>query len=114
MAALAALDTTTPSGSHRLDADAAKAASGDRQAFERLYRKHVGRIYSLCARMVGDRTRAEELTQDVFVRAGEKRKRFRGDSSFAPCLHRRPGNGWRKDGKTEGGGGSRSEEGEEG
>jgi RNA polymerase sigma-70 factor (ECF subfamily) len=64
------------------------AAGGDRQAFERLYRRHVNRVYSLCARMVGDRARAEELTQDVFVRAWEKLRLFRGDSSFATWLHR--------------------------
>jgi RNA polymerase sigma factor (sigma-70 family) len=88
MAAVATLEATTPSGSHRLDADAARAAAGDRQAFERLYRKHVDRVFSLCARMVVDRTRAEELTQDVFVRAWEKLQLFRGDSSFATWLHR--------------------------
>src|SRR3954463_10246082 len=88
MAAVATLEATTPSGSHRFDADAALAASGDRQAFERLYRKQVNRVFSLCARMVGDRTRAEELTQDVFVRAWEKLHLFRGESSFATWLHR--------------------------
>src|SRR5580698_10369549 len=61
---------------------------GDRQAFERLYRLHVNRIYSLCTRMVGDRTRAEELTQDAFVRAWEKLNQFRGDSAFGTWLHR--------------------------
>jgi RNA polymerase sigma-70 factor (ECF subfamily) len=71
-----------------LDADAALAAGGDRQAFERLYRGHVNRVFSLCARMVPDRTRAEELTQDVFVRAWEKVRLFRGESSFATWLHR--------------------------
>jgi RNA polymerase sigma-70 factor (ECF subfamily) len=38
--------------------------------------------------MTGDRTRAEELTQDVFVRAWEKLKLFRGESSFGTWLHR--------------------------
>jgi RNA polymerase sigma-70 factor (ECF subfamily) len=57
-------------------------------AFERLYRQHVNRVYSLCARMVADRTRAEELTQDVFVRAWEKLHLFRGESSFSTWLHR--------------------------
>ena len=51
--------------------DATLAARGDRRAFERLYRGHVDRVLSLCARMVGDRSRAEELTQDVFVRCWE-------------------------------------------
>ena len=102
MAAVAALDTSTPSGRHRFDADAAKAASGDRQAFERLYRKHVDRVFSLCARMVVDRTRAEELTQDVFVRAWEKLQLFRGDSSFATWLHRLAVNVVLNDRKSEG------------
>ena len=70
------------------DSDVALAASGDRQAFERLYRQHVNRVFSLCARMVADRLRAEELTQDVFVRAWEKLHLFRGESSFGTWLHR--------------------------
>jgi RNA polymerase sigma-70 factor (ECF subfamily) len=70
------------------DADVALAAGGDRQAFERLYRTHVSRVFSLCARMVVDRTRAEELTQDVFVRAWEKLHLFRGESAFGTWLHR--------------------------
>lgn len=71
-----------------MDADATLGASGDRQAFERLYHRHVNRVFSLCARMVADRSRAEELTQDVFVRAWEKLRLFRGESSFATWLHR--------------------------
>jgi RNA polymerase sigma-70 factor (ECF subfamily) len=70
------------------ESDVARAAAGDRSAFERLYREHVNRVYSLCARMVADRGRAEELTQDVFVRAWEKLHLFRGESSFATWLHR--------------------------
>lgn len=70
------------------DSDVARAAAGDRGAFERLYRQQVGRVYSLCVRMVADRTRAEELTQDVFVRAWEKLHLFRGESSFSTWLHR--------------------------
>jgi RNA polymerase sigma-70 factor (ECF subfamily) len=70
------------------DSDVARAAAGDRAAFERLYRQHVNRVFSLCARMVDDRTRAEELTQDVFVRAWEKLHLFRGESAFGTWLHR--------------------------
>lgn len=101
MAAVATLEATN-SGSHAFDADAALAASGDRQAFERLYRRHVNRVFSLCARMVADRQRAEELTQDVFVRAWEKLHLFRGESSFATWLHRLAVNVVLNDRKTEG------------
>jgi RNA polymerase sigma-70 factor, ECF subfamily len=70
------------------DSDVARAAAGDRGAFEQLYRLHVNRVFSLCVRMVNDRTSAEELTQDVFVRAWEKLHLFRGESSFGTWLHR--------------------------
>ena len=68
--------------------DVTLAAAGDRRAFERLYRAHVDRVYSLCARVTADRGQAEELTQDVFVRAWEKLALFRGESSFGTWLHR--------------------------
>lgn len=38
--------------------------------------------------MVGDRTHAEELTQDVFVRAWSKLDQFRGEAAFGTWLHR--------------------------
>jgi len=68
--------------------DVALAASGDRRAFERLYRAHADRVFSICARMSGSRTRGEELTQDVFVRVWEKLPSFRGESAFSTWLHR--------------------------
>lgn len=88
-ASLAVTPTIAESGvpGQPLD-DVARAASGDRRAFEALYRAHVSRVYSLCARMCGGRERAEELTQDVFVRAWEKLPLFRGESAFSTWLHR--------------------------
>ncbi len=69
-------------------ADIAAASAGDRRAFERLYRLHGQRIFALCLRMIGDRTTAEELVQDVFVRAWQKLESFRGDAAFGTWLHR--------------------------
>jgi RNA polymerase sigma-70 factor (ECF subfamily) len=68
--------------------DVALAAGGDRLAFERLYRTHANRVYSLCTRMSGSRSKGEELTQDVFVRTWEKLPQFRGESAFSTWLHR--------------------------
>ena len=68
--------------------DVALAAAGDRTAFERLYRANVNRVFAICARMSSDRAGAEELTQDVFVRAWEKIEQFRGESLFSTWLHR--------------------------
>ena len=85
-AALQLLRVDTPANGTA--GDVASAAAGDRRAFERLYRSHVDRIFSLCARMTGNREHAEELTQDVFVRAWEKLPQFRGESAFGTWLHR--------------------------
>jgi RNA polymerase sigma-70 factor, ECF subfamily len=68
--------------------DAALAAEGDFQAFERLYRRYLSRIYSLCTRLSGSPTNGEELTEEVFVSAWEKLPQFRGESAFATWLHR--------------------------
>jgi RNA polymerase sigma-70 factor (ECF subfamily) len=67
--------------------DAALAASGDTRAFERLYLGHVARIHSLARRMAGTDA-ANELTQDVFVRAWTKLGTFRGEAAFGTWLHR--------------------------
>lgn len=65
------------------------AAAGDARAFERLYRRHVSRIYGLCVRLVdGDRSKADQYTQDAFVRAWEKLGSFRGESQFSTWMHR--------------------------
>jgi RNA polymerase sigma-70 factor (ECF subfamily) len=76
---------TTPLEGDR--ADAVCAASGDVQAYERLYRAHLSRVFSLVRRMAGP-DEADELTQDVFVRAWQKLHLFRGDSAFSTWLHR--------------------------
>lgn len=65
-----------------------RAQAGDAAAFADLYRAHAGRIYALCLRLEGDAARAEELTQDVFVRAWERLATFRGGSAFGTWLHR--------------------------
>jgi RNA polymerase sigma-70 factor, ECF subfamily len=68
--------------------DAALAAAGDYRAFERLYRRYLSRIYSLCSRLSGSSTEGEALTEEVFVTAWEKLPEFRGESPFATWLHR--------------------------
>ncbi len=65
-----------------------RAQEGDVAAFEQLYRENVGRVYALCLRLSADAGRAEEFTQDVFIRAWEKLGSFRGESAFTSWLHR--------------------------
>jgi RNA polymerase sigma-70 factor (ECF subfamily) len=68
--------------------DVAAAATGDRHAFERLYRRHGQRVFALCLRMTADRALAEELVQDVFVRVWHKLATFRNEAAFGSWLHR--------------------------
>lgn len=65
-----------------------RAQAGDQDAFQVLYREQAGRVYALCLRLSGDGAAAQELTQDVFVRAWQKLGSFRGESAFATWLHR--------------------------
>jgi RNA polymerase sigma-70 factor (ECF subfamily) len=55
------------------------AQQGDEQSFERIYRLHSQRVYTLCLRMVrGNATEAEELTQESFLQLFRKISTFRG------------------------------------
>jgi RNA polymerase sigma-70 factor (ECF subfamily) len=65
------------------------AARGEVAAFEALYRRHCGRIHGVIARLVGGHgARAEDLTQDAFVRAWQALPAFRFESAFSTWLHR--------------------------
>lgn len=64
------------------------AQGGDASAFRALYDAHVEQVYALCIRLTGERREAEEATQDVFVRAWERLRSFRGESAFGTWLHR--------------------------
>lgn len=65
-----------------------RACGGDESAFAEVYRRHVGRVYAVCLRLVRERARAEELTQDAFVRCWERLDQYRGDSAFGTWLYR--------------------------
>src|ERR1700690_847300 len=67
--------------------DAKRAASGDQAAFERLYRRHVARIHTMVRRMAGPDV-ADDLTQDIFIRAWDKLPPFGGESAFGARLYR--------------------------
>jgi len=66
----------------------AEAQSGNQVAFEEIYRIHMGRVYAICLRILADRSRADEVAQQIFFRAWIKLSSFRGESSFASWLYR--------------------------
>jgi RNA polymerase sigma-70 factor (ECF subfamily) len=64
-----------------------QAQAGDLVAFERLYRDNERKVFGLCFRLSSDPALAEELTQEVFVRAWRKLSSFRGESAFSSWLY---------------------------
>ncbi len=64
------------------------AAGGSIAAFEIVYQRYHRRTYSLCLRMTGSQTEAEDLTQEVFIQLFRKVGSFRGESAFSTWLHR--------------------------
>jgi len=66
-----------------------RASAGEVSAFEKLYRRHVGRVHGAVWRLSGmNAARAEELTQEAFIRAWQKLDTFRFESAFTTWLHR--------------------------
>jgi RNA polymerase sigma-70 factor (ECF subfamily) len=59
---------------------------GDRRAFETLFARYTPRVLTFLTRMVRDRGRAEELTQDVFVRIYNAKDRYEPKARFSTYL----------------------------
>ncbi len=56
-------------------------------AFRALVDRHGAHVINLIARVVRDRDRAEELSQEVFVRVFRHRRRYRATARFTTWLH---------------------------
>jgi RNA polymerase sigma-70 factor (ECF subfamily) len=67
---------------------AQRASTGDEAAFAELYQAHAPRVFALCLRMSGTRSRATELTQDVFVHVWQRLTSFRGESALSSWIYR--------------------------
>jgi RNA polymerase sigma-70 factor (ECF subfamily) len=61
---------------------------GEREAFDRLVVRYQRDVYRLCYRYVNNHEDANDLTQEVFLRAWRAIGRFRGRSAFATWLYR--------------------------
>lgn len=66
----------------------ALARTGDRKAFEMLYKEHHGPVYRVVCGIVGNAADAEDLTQQAWIKVWDKISTFRGDSSFKTWLFR--------------------------
>jgi RNA polymerase sigma-70 factor, ECF subfamily len=65
-----------------------RAQAGDVAAFERLSSGYADRLFMLLLRLLGDRGEAEDVAQEVMLRAWQGITRFRGQSSYFTWLYR--------------------------
>src|SRR5215470_11207870 len=65
----------------------AEVADGQADLLEFLVRRHATALLTFLARMVGDRHRAEELFQEVFLAVWLKRKQYQHPRPFRPWLY---------------------------
>ena len=61
---------------------------GDKRAFDLLVTKYQSRVAKLVGRMVSDRSEAQDVTQEAFIKAYRALPNFRGDSAFYTWLYR--------------------------
>ncbi|MEK7767376.1 MAG: sigma-70 family RNA polymerase sigma factor, partial [bacterium] len=65
-----------------------QARTGDREAFRGLVERHQDRVFGLAVTMLGNRTEAEDVAQEVFLKAYRNLAAFRGDARFGTWLYR--------------------------
>ncbi len=61
---------------------------GDRDAFRILFETYKDKVYSIAIYSVGDRSIADDITQQIFLKLFSAIKQFRGDSEFTTWLYR--------------------------
>ena len=66
----------------------ARVVSGDRDAFNELMRIHEDRVFSVCLRIMGDREKALDATQEVFLTLFRKAGQFKGESALGTWIYR--------------------------
>jgi RNA polymerase sigma-70 factor (ECF subfamily) len=64
------------------------AAAGDRDAFAALLARHYDRVFGLAFRLTGQRTEAEDLTQDICLALPGKLETYRRTARFTTWLYR--------------------------
>ncbi|HMV49867.1 MAG TPA: sigma-70 family RNA polymerase sigma factor [Blastocatellia bacterium] len=62
-------------------------AAGQGELFAELHARYYARAFRLAWAMTGRRDAAEELTQEIFLRAWQKVGQFRGESSFGTWFY---------------------------
>jgi RNA polymerase sigma-70 factor (ECF subfamily) len=63
-----------------------RVLAGDPSAERALYDAHVDRVFRLVYRMAGDLDRAQDYTQETFIRAFDRLAEFRGEAALSTWL----------------------------
>jgi RNA polymerase sigma-70 factor (ECF subfamily) len=84
---MSTIDTTTPGGVDEAGI-AAAAKAGDEAAFTNLTRRYRRELHVHCYRMLASFDDAEDMVQETFLRAWQKRETFEGRASFRAWLYR--------------------------
>lgn len=65
-----------------------RVAAGDKRAFAALFDRYQGSVAHFAFRFVGEKGRAEELAQDIFVKLYKNAKSYRPTAKFKTFLFR--------------------------
>jgi len=65
-----------------------RVLSGDVSAYASLVAKHKNLVFSIVLKIVNNREDAEEISQDIFLKAYQSLKTFEGKSKFSTWLYR--------------------------
>lgn len=65
-----------------------RARRGDAGAFGGLVLRYQTSVFNVCYRILHERLEAEDMTQETFLRAGERLARFDEERAFAPWIRR--------------------------
>ena len=83
--------TSAAATTAEFDSDAylvARALDGELSSFEKLVSRYQNKILGYSARMLNDHEEAEDVAQEVFIKAYRSLDSFRGDSSFSTWIYR--------------------------
>jgi RNA polymerase sigma-70 factor (ECF subfamily) len=74
-----------PSGEQQLILE---ARAGSHRAFQSLVERHIKTTYNIAFSFVGDHDRAEDITQEVFIKVHSALSSFRGEAELGTWLYR--------------------------
>jgi len=65
-----------------------RCRQGDIDGLEPIYRQYRELVFRICYRMAADSARAQDWTQEIFIRVFEKIRSYKGNARFSTWLYR--------------------------